>query len=172
MTPVNMQALLLAVRTCYNIFLMSRSEVNQTTAKASLTQMLNVVFQRMELGARNVHVPPIAVSDVLGLPTTESSSTTAFVQGFLHEVRLAAAWMKRGRLRAWCHSAKDGWKALHFTTQEQPHSESTAWKRNGVQVVTAVDPFGYYAEGVQQHLDEAFPHKTTSRYAWLHTACC
>ena len=27
---------------------------------------------------------------------------------------------------------------------------------NWVQVVTAVDPFGYYAEGVQQHLDEAF----------------
>ena len=81
------QALLLAVRTCYNIFLMSRSEVNQTTAKASLTQMLNVVFQRMELGARTVHVPPIAVSDVLGLPSTEASSTTAFVQSFLHEVR-------------------------------------------------------------------------------------
>jgi hypothetical protein len=33
------QALLLAVRTCYNIHLMSRSEVNQTTAKASLTQV-------------------------------------------------------------------------------------------------------------------------------------
>jgi brefeldin A-inhibited guanine nucleotide-exchange protein len=42
------QALLLAVRTCYNIYLMSRHEVNQTTAKASLTQMLNVVFQRLE----------------------------------------------------------------------------------------------------------------------------
>ncbi len=42
------QALLLAVRTCYNIYLVSRSEVNQTTAKATLTQMLNVVFQRME----------------------------------------------------------------------------------------------------------------------------
>lgn len=33
-----LQALLLAVRTCYNIHLMSRSEVNQTTAKATLTQ--------------------------------------------------------------------------------------------------------------------------------------
>ena len=42
------QALLLTVRTCYNIFLMSRSTVNQTTAKATLTQMLNCVFQRME----------------------------------------------------------------------------------------------------------------------------
>ena len=36
---VHGQALLLAVRTCYNIYLMSRSEVNQTTAKATLTQV-------------------------------------------------------------------------------------------------------------------------------------
>ncbi len=36
------------MRTCYNIYLTSRSDVNQTTAKATLTQMLNVVFQRME----------------------------------------------------------------------------------------------------------------------------
>lgn len=41
-------AVLLAVRTCYHIYLMSRSEINQQTAKATLTQMLNVVFQRME----------------------------------------------------------------------------------------------------------------------------
>lgn len=52
------QALLLAVRTCYNIFLMSRSGVNQTTAKASLTQMLNCVFQRMELNSEARSVPP------------------------------------------------------------------------------------------------------------------
>lgn len=52
------QALLLAVRTCYNIHLMSRSEVNQTTAKAALTQMLNVVFQRMEAGSVQVTVRP------------------------------------------------------------------------------------------------------------------
>jgi hypothetical protein len=50
------QALLLAVRTCYNIHLMTRSEVNQTTAKATLTQMLNVVFQRMEAGSVKIVV--------------------------------------------------------------------------------------------------------------------
>jgi brefeldin A-inhibited guanine nucleotide-exchange protein len=50
------QTLLLAVRTCYNIHLMSRSEVNQTTAKATLTQMLNVVFQRMEAGSFQIPV--------------------------------------------------------------------------------------------------------------------
>lgn len=37
-----------AVRTCYNIYLASRNLVNQTTAKATLTQMLNVIFMRME----------------------------------------------------------------------------------------------------------------------------
>ncbi|ELU08063.1 hypothetical protein CAPTEDRAFT_213398 [Capitella teleta] len=39
---------LLAVRTCYNIYLASKNIVNQTTAKATLTQMLNVIFSRME----------------------------------------------------------------------------------------------------------------------------
>lgn len=39
---------LLAVRTCYNIYLASKSLINQTTAKATLTQMLNVIFTRME----------------------------------------------------------------------------------------------------------------------------
>eukprot|EP00079_Xenopus_tropicalis_P009316 XP_002933226.2 PREDICTED: brefeldin A-inhibited guanine nucleotide-exchange protein 2 isoform X1 [Xenopus tropicalis] len=36
------------VRTCYNIYLASKNLVNQTTAKATLTQMLNVIFIRME----------------------------------------------------------------------------------------------------------------------------
>uniref|UniRef100_A0A8C1H7A3 ARF guanine nucleotide exchange factor 1 n=1 Tax=Cyprinus carpio carpio TaxID=630221 RepID=A0A8C1H7A3_CYPCA len=37
-----------AVRTCYNIYLASKNLINQTTAKATLTQMLNVIFARME----------------------------------------------------------------------------------------------------------------------------
>ncbi|VDN58317.1 unnamed protein product [Dracunculus medinensis] len=36
--------LLLAVRTCFNIYLASRSPINQSTAKASLTQVINTVF--------------------------------------------------------------------------------------------------------------------------------
>ncbi|KAM5134853.1 brefeldin A-inhibited guanine nucleotide-exchange protein 2 [Mantella aurantiaca] len=39
------------VRTCYNIYLASKNLVNQTTAKATLTQMLNVIFTRMEMQA-------------------------------------------------------------------------------------------------------------------------
>lgn len=41
-------AVLLTVRTCYNIYLASRNLINQTTAKATLAQMLNVIFTRME----------------------------------------------------------------------------------------------------------------------------
>ena len=48
--------LLLAVRTCYNIYLASKNLVNQTTAKATLTQMLNVIFMRMENQAVNHHL--------------------------------------------------------------------------------------------------------------------
>ncbi|XP_063968593.1 brefeldin A-inhibited guanine nucleotide-exchange protein 1-like [Lytechinus pictus] len=40
--------LLQVVRTCYNIYLASKNLINQTTAKATLTQMLNVIFSRME----------------------------------------------------------------------------------------------------------------------------
>lgn len=77
-----------AVRTCYNIFLLSKSEVNQNTAKASLTQMVNIVFQRMEHHSEIVSLPPIIVTDVLGLPPVETSSVSAFVQNFLHEVAI------------------------------------------------------------------------------------
>lgn len=49
-----------AVRTCYNIYLASKNLINQTTAKATLTQMLNVIFARMEnqavsIGERRHH---------------------------------------------------------------------------------------------------------------------
>ncbi|KAL4543975.1 hypothetical protein Ndes2437B_g01778 [Nannochloris sp. 'desiccata'] len=87
--PVHGQALLLAVRACYNVFLTSRSEVTQATAKATLTQMVNIVFQRQEVGSLSVVVPPMAVADVLGLPPADSSSMSLFVQQFLHDVASA-----------------------------------------------------------------------------------
>ncbi|XP_035208978.1 brefeldin A-inhibited guanine nucleotide-exchange protein 1-like isoform X2 [Stegodyphus dumicola] len=46
-------SVLLSVRTCYNIYLASRNLINQTTARATLTQMLNVIFSRMESEAAN-----------------------------------------------------------------------------------------------------------------------
>ena len=46
-----------AVRTCYNIYLASKNLINQTTAKATLTQMLNVIFARMENQAVSIGEP-------------------------------------------------------------------------------------------------------------------
>ena len=45
---VHENSLLLAVRTCYNIYLASRNLTYQATAKATLSQMINCVFERME----------------------------------------------------------------------------------------------------------------------------
>ncbi|XP_043188621.1 brefeldin A-inhibited guanine nucleotide-exchange protein 1-like isoform X1 [Amphibalanus amphitrite] len=42
-----------AVRTCYNIYLASKNIVYQTTAKATLTQVINVLFMRMETQAQS-----------------------------------------------------------------------------------------------------------------------
>ncbi|KNC84586.1 hypothetical protein SARC_03205 [Sphaeroforma arctica JP610] len=53
---VHGQTLLNAIKTCYNIYLSSTSTINITTAKATLTQMLSAVFQRME--THPVEVPP------------------------------------------------------------------------------------------------------------------
>ena len=41
--------MLLSVRACFHVHLISKNQVNKTTAKAALTQMLSVVNQRMEL---------------------------------------------------------------------------------------------------------------------------
>lgn len=51
---------LLAVRTCYNIYLASKNLINQTTARATLTQMLNVIFTKME---NAVDIPPVVVDN-------------------------------------------------------------------------------------------------------------
>ncbi|KAK0168082.1 hypothetical protein PV327_001920 [Microctonus hyperodae] len=44
---------LLTIRTVYNVYLASRNLVNQTTARATLTQMINVIFARMETQAED-----------------------------------------------------------------------------------------------------------------------
>lgn len=48
-----------AVRTCYDIYLSSKNLINQTTARATLTQMLNVIFTRMENQAFEVTSIPV-----------------------------------------------------------------------------------------------------------------
>lgn len=57
--------ILKAVKTCYNIYLASRNLVNQTTARATLTQMLNVIFTRMEMQAMEAEILPKDESDIV-----------------------------------------------------------------------------------------------------------
>lgn len=45
---VHESSLLLAIQTCFDIYLSSRNATNQNTAKATLTQMFNSTFQKME----------------------------------------------------------------------------------------------------------------------------
>jgi brefeldin A-inhibited guanine nucleotide-exchange protein len=82
--------LLRAVRACYDMYLGSRSAVNQVTAKASLVQMLVIVFRRMEADSSTVPVQPIVVADVIEVPDAASgSSPTAdpnAVQGFISKI--------------------------------------------------------------------------------------
>jgi hypothetical protein len=60
---VHYVVLLLIIRACYNIFIMSRSETTQQTAKAVLTQITNIVFQRL-LAGRVVQVRPVNMLDL------------------------------------------------------------------------------------------------------------
>ncbi len=62
---VHQSALLKAVRTVYNIFLMSNDPVNQTVAQGGLTQMVNQVFTRCKTsvgGADRESVTDLAIS--------------------------------------------------------------------------------------------------------------
>ncbi|KAM3340066.1 hypothetical protein P3S68_029936 [Capsicum galapagoense] len=56
---------LLVVRTCYDIYLESKNVVNRTTAKASLVQMLVIVFRRMEADSSTVPWQPTVVTELM-----------------------------------------------------------------------------------------------------------
>lgn len=80
-------SVLQAVRTCYNIYLASRNLINQTTAIATLTQMLSVIFARMEacqdalpetdLDGRSASISEANVSEVADEASEESSREVA-----------------------------------------------------------------------------------------------
>uniref|UniRef100_A0A8C1WHM2 ADP-ribosylation factor guanine nucleotide-exchange factor 2 (brefeldin A-inhibited) n=1 Tax=Cyprinus carpio TaxID=7962 RepID=A0A8C1WHM2_CYPCA len=74
--------ILLTVRTCYNIYLASRNLINQTTAKATLTQMLNVIFTRMEnqaVSIKHLQLLHIAYSIWMGGVTLVDLGLTSFM---------------------------------------------------------------------------------------------
>lgn len=70
---------LLAVRTCYNIYLASRNLINQTTARATLTQMLNVIFSRMENQVYETDIPVVDTTTTATVPATNDNKDTTDV---------------------------------------------------------------------------------------------
>ncbi|KAM0009665.1 putative Sec7 domain, mon2, dimerization and cyclophilin-binding domain, Sec7 domain superfamily [Helianthus debilis subsp. tardiflorus] len=82
-------SLLQIVRTSYDIYLDSQNVVNQTTAKASLIQMLVIVFRRMEADSSTERVQPIVVAELME-PVEKGEdgdgAMAAFVQGFISKV--------------------------------------------------------------------------------------
>ncbi|PSS24171.1 Brefeldin A-inhibited guanine nucleotide-exchange protein like [Actinidia chinensis var. chinensis] len=80
--------LLQIVRTCYDVYLGSKNVVNQTTAKASLIQMLVIVFRRMEADSSTVPVQPIVVAELMepAEKADADGNMTMFVQGFITKI--------------------------------------------------------------------------------------
>ncbi|KAH6757481.1 HOPM interactor 7 [Perilla frutescens var. hirtella] len=61
---VHGELLLAVIKVCYNIALHSKSPINQATSKAMLTQMLSIIFRRMEADVvSSNHEPAIAYSE-------------------------------------------------------------------------------------------------------------
>lgn len=82
-------SLLLIVRTIHDLYLASKNPVNQTTAKASLIQMLVIIFRRMEADSSTVPVQPIVVADLIDLTVDDLSAdgnAIQFVQGFITRI--------------------------------------------------------------------------------------
>lgn len=83
---VHYVVLLLIIRACYNIYIMSRSDTTQQTAKAVLIQIANIVFHRLLVG-HVVAVQPIAMPDLASsAPRVEQRRETMVAQGVVHSV--------------------------------------------------------------------------------------
>lgn len=78
---VHETSLLLAIRACFHIHLISKNQVNKTTAKAALTQMLSVVNQRMEnFDARAKAETEATLSVIADAMTAEGINSTVSTQ--------------------------------------------------------------------------------------------
>lgn len=103
---VHEASLLLSIRACFHIHLISKNLINKTTAKAALTQMLSVINQRMEIndvkgtGAAAGTGTLVTASALGGSiidssdPTTAATTTTAAATIATKVVRAAVSLKK------------------------------------------------------------------------------
>ncbi|KAF7722533.1 guanine nucleotide exchange protein for ADP-robosylation factor [Apophysomyces ossiformis] len=73
--PLHLSALLKAVRTTYNIFLLSRNSANQNIAQVTLTQMVDHVFRRISIPAKNASRSTTSLDDGLYNGSTSKTET-------------------------------------------------------------------------------------------------
>ena len=77
-SPIHQTSLLKAIRTSYNIFLLSRNSANQTIAQGTLTQMVHHVFSRIKLDGLTASLP----SPTSSIPNSNSNSNS--IAGNIH----------------------------------------------------------------------------------------
>uniref|UniRef100_A0A8C7IRX7 ARF guanine nucleotide exchange factor 2 n=1 Tax=Oncorhynchus kisutch TaxID=8019 RepID=A0A8C7IRX7_ONCKI len=108
---------LLTVRTCYNIYLASRNLINQTTAKATLTQMLNVIFTRMETQAVSILSRPAQFTLIF---------TCSYMQSSKQSARLhLRPWLGIGCNHRWCDWTEFVNQGLSWSINYTPVSDWT-----------------------------------------------
>lgn len=85
---VHEASLLLAVRACFHIHLISKNLINKTTAKAALTQIISVTNQRMELKDTELHAAGLTQAESenqqqhnIGAASEETSVEAPAVEG-------------------------------------------------------------------------------------------
>ena len=105
---VHEASLLLSIRACFHIHLISKNLINKTTAKAALTQMLSVINQRMEIndikgtGAATAAPGPLVTAGVLGgsiidsiAPCDPTNATTTTATTIATKIVRAAVSLKK-----------------------------------------------------------------------------
>ncbi|KAI8338556.1 hypothetical protein BC941DRAFT_423211 [Chlamydoabsidia padenii] len=105
--PLHQSALLKAVRTTYNIFLLSRSSANQNVAQVTLTQMVDHIFRRVKIIPHHVassqtDLTSQHASSQQSSPSTEvsnteneSNGTTTFEDQIVVEASMARSEMDK-----------------------------------------------------------------------------
>ncbi|KAL6211075.1 hypothetical protein ACLB2K_016303 [Fragaria x ananassa] len=80
------------VRSCYNVYLGGLNGTNQICAKSVLSQIMVIVFTRVEADAMHVSIPRVSVNELLEFTdkNLNEGSSILFCQNFVNEVMEAS----------------------------------------------------------------------------------
>ncbi|XP_051129632.1 brefeldin A-inhibited guanine nucleotide-exchange protein 2-like [Andrographis paniculata] len=80
--------LLHVVKTCYDIYLISKNVVSQTIAKGTMAQISAFVFRRMEADSVAISLLPVVAAELMEAPSkpNDDNSVTLFSLGFITKI--------------------------------------------------------------------------------------